>query len=248
MKMKKNLKENKGITLIALIITIIVLLILAVVTISAVNEGNIFAHANNAVTKYNSAATEENSFVANYLTEMGKYDGETKKIIGKYYHSALIGNDEFAITITPTTITGGEFDYDDINNVSYTLNGNNLTISYELYDEDEYYDEEDTYYINEDGLMFSIDGEDSYLIYIKSDATNVSYSLLDGMKFQRESETRECSNHVCTDEEDGECSYVCYKGITYIGSQPYIINYDDGNIISLTEPNNSEHPLLLVTE
>ena len=57
--MKKNLKENKGITLIALIITIIVLLILAVVTINAVNEGSIFAHANNAVTKYNAAATEE---------------------------------------------------------------------------------------------------------------------------------------------------------------------------------------------
>ena len=74
MKMKKNLKENKGITLIALIITIIVLLILAVVTINAVNEGSIFAHANNAVTKYNAAATEENSMIANYLAKMEKYD------------------------------------------------------------------------------------------------------------------------------------------------------------------------------
>ena len=50
--MKTNLKEQKGITLIALIITIVVLLILAVVTISAVNEGSIFAHANNAATRY----------------------------------------------------------------------------------------------------------------------------------------------------------------------------------------------------
>ena len=75
----KNLKSNKGITLIALIITIIVLLILAVVTISAVNEGNIFAHANNAATKWNAAATEENIIISNYLTEMAKHDGETEK-------------------------------------------------------------------------------------------------------------------------------------------------------------------------
>ena len=90
--MKTNLKENKGITLIALIITIIVLLILAVVTITAVNEGNIFAHANNAATKWNAAATEENTMISNYLTEMEKHDGgtglaggETGPIPAEYY-------------------------------------------------------------------------------------------------------------------------------------------------------------------
>lgn len=72
--MKNDLKENKGITLIALIITIIVLLILAIVTISGVNEGKIFAHANNAATKWNAAATEENGIISNYLIEMGKHD------------------------------------------------------------------------------------------------------------------------------------------------------------------------------
>ena len=76
-------KENKGITLIALIITIIVLLILAVVTISAVNEGSIFAHANNAATRYNAAATEENSLLTNYLVEMALHDGEAQNPQGE---------------------------------------------------------------------------------------------------------------------------------------------------------------------
>lgn len=73
--MKNNLKENKGITLVALIITIIVLLILAVVTIAAVSEGEIFNHANNAATRYNAAAVEENTIITNHLGEMAKYDG-----------------------------------------------------------------------------------------------------------------------------------------------------------------------------
>ena len=71
--MKNNLKENKAITLVALIITIIVLLILAVVTITAVSEGNIFNHANNAATRYNAAATEENALLSNLLSDMEKY-------------------------------------------------------------------------------------------------------------------------------------------------------------------------------
>ncbi len=72
--MKNNLKENKGITLVALIITIIVLLILAVVTISAVNEGSLFAHANNAATEYSEAADKENTMISNYLSELAKHD------------------------------------------------------------------------------------------------------------------------------------------------------------------------------
>ena len=57
--MKENLKNKKGITLIALVITIIVLLILAIVTISIVVNQNIIGHANNAVTAYNEAQQNE---------------------------------------------------------------------------------------------------------------------------------------------------------------------------------------------
>ena len=57
--MKENLKNEKGITLIALVITIIVLLILAIVTIRIVVNQNIINHANNAVTAYNEAQKNE---------------------------------------------------------------------------------------------------------------------------------------------------------------------------------------------
>ena len=59
---KKKIKTNKnhGITLIALIITVIVLLILAGTAISiAVNGGDLFGRAQNAVTEYNSKVAEE---------------------------------------------------------------------------------------------------------------------------------------------------------------------------------------------
>ena len=103
--MKMKLKENKGITLIALIITIIILLILAVVTITAVSEGNIFNHANNAATRYNAAATEENAIITNYLSEMEKHDGEKHDkgdpiddsdniLVGKTFRLAYMSSNE----------------------------------------------------------------------------------------------------------------------------------------------------------
>ena len=50
--MKKILKNNRGITLVALIITIIVLLILAVVSITSISNSNIIKHAKDAKEKY----------------------------------------------------------------------------------------------------------------------------------------------------------------------------------------------------
>ena len=57
--MKENLKNKKGITLIALVITIIVLLILAIVTIRIMTNQNIIGYANTAVTAYNEAQQNE---------------------------------------------------------------------------------------------------------------------------------------------------------------------------------------------
>lgn len=52
-------KENKGITLVALIITIIVLLILAGVSITFALQGNLINNAQTAVNEYDNAATNE---------------------------------------------------------------------------------------------------------------------------------------------------------------------------------------------
>lgn len=60
------MKNNKGITLVALIITIIILLILAVVAISAVQNGGIIAHAKNAQQEYKSAVEDEGDILSYY--------------------------------------------------------------------------------------------------------------------------------------------------------------------------------------
>lgn len=57
------MKNNKGITLIALVITIIVMLILLGVTIKVAQDGSLFKHAANATSKTKQAATEENAIL-----------------------------------------------------------------------------------------------------------------------------------------------------------------------------------------
>ena len=57
--MKNNLKQNKGITLIALIITIIVMLILVAVTISMAINGGLFGYAGNAARQTENAKNAE---------------------------------------------------------------------------------------------------------------------------------------------------------------------------------------------
>ena len=103
----KKLKEDKGITLVALIITIIVLLILAVVTISAVNEGSIFSHANNAAKTYSEKEAEENTFISGYVSKMKEYDNgnidDTIEDINGTYH--LLGENNGTIEINETTVT-----------------------------------------------------------------------------------------------------------------------------------------------
>lgn len=73
--MKEKLKNTNGITLIALVITIIILLILAMVSISLVMNSGIINHANNAVTAYNEAQTNELQQLNAVEDEMGKYTG-----------------------------------------------------------------------------------------------------------------------------------------------------------------------------
>ena len=77
--MKINLKENKGITLIALVITIIVLLILAGVSIAMLTGQNgILSQAQNASTQ----------------TEIA----EEKEIIGLAYNGAMAENNATEIS------------------------------------------------------------------------------------------------------------------------------------------------------
>ena len=59
--MKKELKKQNGITLVALIVTIIILLILAGISISALTQTGIFGKAKQATEKYKEAEEKEKS-------------------------------------------------------------------------------------------------------------------------------------------------------------------------------------------
>ena len=243
--MKRNLKEEKGITLVALIITIIVLLILAVVTISAVNEGSLFAHANNAAKTYSEAQEKENKMIADYLTELKKHDNgsgnndNNSSIIGKWYYYGNIGNDEYAINITSTTVTGGYFDrYTD---VKYSLDGNVLTITYKKERNNEYVDDYKVFYIVDNKFCFFYDDENNEiddLFLVKDNAENIDCSLLNGTHFTVESVIWTISNEgvlTLSDSDDEEWTYICYNGKAYLYDMVFTINYNEQNEpISLT--------------
>lgn len=64
------LKNEKGITLVALIITIIVLVILAAVSISIVYKNNMINHAVNGAKDYSDAAIREQEELENTVTSL----------------------------------------------------------------------------------------------------------------------------------------------------------------------------------
>lgn len=60
-------RQEKGITLVALIITVVVLLILAIVTINSVNENGIIEYAKNATNEYVKSRENETSIFSEYF-------------------------------------------------------------------------------------------------------------------------------------------------------------------------------------
>ena len=73
--MKNNLREQKAITLVALIITIIVLLILAMVSISLVMNGGIIDRANRGTQTYTAEEVQEQMKLAYSEWEVARWDG-----------------------------------------------------------------------------------------------------------------------------------------------------------------------------
>ena len=95
--MKENIKQTKGITLIALVITIIILLILATVTIRAIQGDKIIKHAEDAASKYSKAQENEQEELLKAEYEMEKAQGTTTGtltdyILDKKYPGVKIGD------------------------------------------------------------------------------------------------------------------------------------------------------------
>ena len=100
--MKGKTKQQKGITLIALIITIVVLLILAAVAISSIQNDGILHYAQNAADNWNKAQANEQAMLGdymNYLNNMGSSSTTS---------SAWTQNGT-TVTNGPTTLTVGDY-------------------------------------------------------------------------------------------------------------------------------------------
>ena len=130
--MKRTLKKQQGITLIALIITIIVLLILAVVSIVAIRESGIITHAEKAASDYEKAQELErvNLAALDALMENGSitYDGldnALKSEFGKGNYTLTGTTAPFTVTITNGT--GTEYTIDENGNVT-SSNDNDQTV------------------------------------------------------------------------------------------------------------------------
>ena len=67
------MKNQNGITLVALVITIIILLILAGITIAALQNVNLFSNARRAVNVYSNKQQEEDTIVDGYDSVVQNY-------------------------------------------------------------------------------------------------------------------------------------------------------------------------------
>lgn len=73
------MREQKGITLVALIITIVVLLILAIVSIGAVKDSGIINHSQNAADTWEAAQTDESTKITDAEGLMNNLVANAKK-------------------------------------------------------------------------------------------------------------------------------------------------------------------------
>ena len=120
---RKNVRQQEGITLIALVITIIVMLILVAVTITVAVNGGLFDYAKNAAVDTNTAMREEQDLAS---LESGL---STEDLIAKYtgaWHSTADGK----LTNGKYTVEIGDYiNYNCHNGTDYSESGFAVTSS-----------------------------------------------------------------------------------------------------------------------
>ena len=108
--MKEKFKNNKGITLVALVITIIVLLILAMVSIKIAIDGGLIGKSNEAVTVHEEAKTKESVQLAVaqcYMTKEGLTAENLKKALKE--QKIEVEEDNINLEDKKVTIDGKEY-------------------------------------------------------------------------------------------------------------------------------------------
>jgi len=125
----KRTKEQKGITLIALIITIVVLLILATVAISSIQNDGILHYATNAADSWNKAQVNEAATIQNYLDYLDKHSqGEVAVGAPTDIEGVSISGNNFTVkAVGGTNATGYRYSTDGTNWSSIVASGTNYT-------------------------------------------------------------------------------------------------------------------------
>ena len=75
------MRNNKGITLIALVVTIIILLILAGVSITTLSGNGLFGRAESSAAKYQQASENENSTLSSLMDKYDHYESQTTEMV-----------------------------------------------------------------------------------------------------------------------------------------------------------------------
>ena len=107
--MKKIIKREKGITLVALVITIVILLILAGISISALTNQGLFENAKTAQNATEKAEAEQGKTLNEYEDEINKYLPNNDKTEGKLVDASAIAkatDTEKATNYYGKTVTG----------------------------------------------------------------------------------------------------------------------------------------------
>jgi len=119
-------KQEKGITLVALIITIIVLLILAVVAIGAVQNDGIIGHAKESKKEYQAAQTNEETSLGNHLEKIeandpgtveAKEDAEELELMERY----VLGIEKIGKVATQILNLGSNYQVNSFNDDEETI-------------------------------------------------------------------------------------------------------------------------------
>lgn len=126
--MNKNLKNSKGITLIALVITIIVMLILVTVTIRVATDGALFNHAANATSRTRIEAEKENEILSGSILGDSIEDivaEQTGSPVGMWYET-----EDGKITNGKSVVEIGDYiNYHCYNGTNYSESGYEVTES-----------------------------------------------------------------------------------------------------------------------
>ena len=120
-------KENKGITLVALVITIIILLILAGITISSLTNTGLFEKAKEARDKTQNATENQAKILNEYEDELNKYvSGTTGENSEKLADKVKVGD---YVAYTPDTVSNTDTKYTTLisNLVTYSGSAANTT-------------------------------------------------------------------------------------------------------------------------